>query len=40
MFYKIGIIKSFAKFAGKRVCRSLFLIKLRRPATLTVRNVQ
>ena len=27
-FYEIGVIKSFAKFLGKRLCQTLFPIKL------------
>ena len=28
MFFKIGTLKRFAKFTGKQLCQSLFLIKL------------
>ena len=28
MFYKIDILKNFAKFTGRRLCRSLFLVNL------------
>ena len=28
MFFKIGVLKNFANFAGKHLCWSLFLIKL------------
>ena len=28
MFYKIGVLENFASFTGKRLCWSLFLIKL------------
>ena len=33
MFFKVGVLKSFAKFTGKHLCWNLFLIKLlaRRP---------
>ena len=33
MFFKVGVLKSFAKFTGKHRCWNLFLIKLlaRRP---------
>ena len=39
MFYKKGVLKDFAKFTGKHLRQSLFLIKLQilsclRPATL------
>ena len=36
IFFKIGVLKKFTIFAGKRLCWSLFLIKLLgfRPATL------
>ena len=27
-FYKIGVLKIFAKFLGKHICQNLFLIKL------------
>ena len=27
-FYKKGVLKNFAKFTGKYMCQSLFLIKL------------
>ena len=30
MFFKIGVLKSFANFTGKHQCWSLFLIKLKR----------
>ena len=29
IFFKIGVLKNFAIFAGKHLCLSLFLIKLR-----------
>ena len=40
MFYKKGLLKSFAKFTGEHLCWSLFLIKLQvfRPATLLKRD--
>ena len=40
MFFKIVVLKSFAIFTGKRLCWSLFLIKLhpRRAATLLERD--
>ena len=40
MFLKIGVLKKFAIFTGKRLCWSLFLIKLLdfRPATLFKRE--
>ena len=28
VFYKKGVLKNFAKFTGKHLCQSLFLIKL------------
>ena len=28
MFFKIGVLKNFAKFTGKHLCWSWFLIKL------------
>ena len=28
MFFKIGVLKNFAIFTGKHLCRSLFLVKL------------
>ena len=28
IFFKIGVLKNFAIFTGKGLCRSLFLIKL------------
>ena len=28
MFYKIGVLENFAKFTGKQLCWSHFLIKL------------
>ena len=42
MFSKIGALKKFAMFTGKRLCWSLFLIKLLdfRPATLFKRDSQ
>ena len=40
MFFKIGVLKSFAMFTGKHMCWSPFLIKLQawRPATLFKRS--
>ena len=40
MFFRIGVLKNFAIFTGKHLCRSLFLIKLQcwRPATLLKRD--
>ena len=37
-FYKLGALKNFAKFTGKHLCRSLFLIRVpaKRPATLLI----
>ena len=29
MFFKIGVLKNFAIFTGKHMCKSLFLIKLK-----------
>ena len=29
MLFKIGVVKNFAIFTGKQLCRSLFLIKLK-----------
>ena len=29
VFYKKGVLKNFAKFTGKHLCRNLFLIKLK-----------
>ena len=36
MFFKIGVLENFANFTGKRLCSSLFSMKLQalRPATL------
>ena len=28
VFYKIGVLRNFAKFAEKQLCRSLFFIKV------------
>ena len=40
MFFKIGALKSFAIFTGRRLCWSLFSIKLQvlSPATLLKRD--
>ena len=40
IMYKIDVLKNLAKFKGKHLCRSLFLIKLLslRPATLLKRH--
>ena len=40
VFYKKGLLKSFAKFTGEHLCWSLFLIKLQvfRPANLLKRD--
>ena len=42
VFYKINVFKNFAKFTGKQLCWSLFLIKLKawRPASLLKRWFQ
>ena len=32
MFYKIGVLKSFANSTGKNLCRSLFLNNVGEPA--------
>ena len=40
MFLKIGVLENFAMFAGKYLCRSLFLVKLQtwRPPVLLKRD--
>ena len=40
MFFKIGVLKNFVIFTGKRLCWSFFLTKLQalRPATLLKRD--
>ena len=42
MFYKIGVLKNFAKFTGKHLCWSLFFNKFGslRPATLLEKRRQ
>ena len=42
MFFKICLLKNFANFAEKYLCRSLFLTKLQvfRPAILSKRDFQ
>ena len=42
MFFRIGVLKNFAKFKGKQLSRSLFLIKLQasRLATLLKKELQ
>ena len=41
MLFKIGVLKSFAKFIGKCLCQSLFLNKVAglRPATLLKKDL-
>ena len=40
MFFKIGVLKNFAKFTGKHLCQSLFFNKVAivSPATLLKRD--
>ena len=39
VLYKKDVLRNFAKFAGKHLCQSLFLIKLQTSAYQGVRNV-
>ena len=39
VFCKKGVLRNFAKFTGKHLCQSLFLIKLR-PATLLKKKLR
>ena len=42
MFFKIGVLKIFAKFTGKHLCRSLFFNRITnmRPATLLKKRLR